>query len=95
MNDPMIRCRGISKSYHKGRTVVTPLENGRALRVTVSIGLAHARPDFDATLDQLLRLADKAMYAAKEGGRNQVRQMRVDAAALADPPPAGSQFGAL
>lgn len=75
--------------------VVTPLENGRALRVTVSIGLAHARPDFDATLDQLLRLADKAMYAAKEGGRNQVRQMRVDAAALADPPPAGSQFGAL
>ena len=26
MNDPMIQCRGVSKSYRKGRTVVTPLE---------------------------------------------------------------------
>jgi putative ABC transport system ATP-binding protein len=26
MNEPMIRCRGISKSYRKGSTVVTPLE---------------------------------------------------------------------
>jgi len=28
MNDPlMIRCRGLTKSYHKGSTLVTPLEN--------------------------------------------------------------------
>ena len=26
MNDPMIQCRGVSKSYRKGSTVVTPLE---------------------------------------------------------------------
>ncbi len=26
MNDPMIRCRGLSKSYRKGNNVVTPLE---------------------------------------------------------------------
>jgi putative ABC transport system ATP-binding protein len=26
MSEPMIQCRGISKSYHKGSTVVTPLE---------------------------------------------------------------------
>lgn len=26
MNQPMIQCRGVSKSYHKGSTVVTPLE---------------------------------------------------------------------
>lgn len=26
MNHPMIQCRGVSKSYHKGETVVTPLE---------------------------------------------------------------------
>ena len=26
MNPPMIQCRGVSKSYHKGGTVVTPLE---------------------------------------------------------------------
>jgi putative ABC transport system ATP-binding protein len=26
MNEIMIQCRGVSKSYHKGKTVVTPLE---------------------------------------------------------------------
>ena len=26
MSEPMIQCRGVSKSYHKGSTVVTPLE---------------------------------------------------------------------
>jgi putative ABC transport system ATP-binding protein len=26
MNLPMIQCRGVSKSYHKGSTIVTPLE---------------------------------------------------------------------
>ncbi len=26
MTEPMIQCRGVSKSYHKGSTVVTPLE---------------------------------------------------------------------
>lgn len=26
MSEPMIQCRGLSKSYHKGNTVVTPLE---------------------------------------------------------------------
>jgi putative ABC transport system ATP-binding protein len=25
--DPFIRCRGLTKSYHKGNTIVTPLEN--------------------------------------------------------------------
>jgi putative ABC transport system ATP-binding protein len=26
MSEPMIQCRGVSKSYHKGSTIVTPLE---------------------------------------------------------------------
>ncbi|MBC8125865.1 MAG: ATP-binding cassette domain-containing protein, partial [Gloeobacteraceae cyanobacterium ES-bin-144] len=26
MSEPMIQCRSVSKSYHKGSTVVTPLE---------------------------------------------------------------------
>ncbi len=26
MNEPMIQCRGVTKSYRKGRTVITPLE---------------------------------------------------------------------
>ncbi len=35
MNEAMIQCRGVSKSYHKGSTVVTPLE---ALDLDVSKG---------------------------------------------------------
>jgi len=35
MSEPMIQCRGISKSYHKGSTVVTPLE---ALHLDVAKG---------------------------------------------------------
>lgn len=35
MNDPMIQCLGISKSYKKGKTVVTPLEK---LDLTVAHG---------------------------------------------------------
>jgi putative ABC transport system ATP-binding protein len=35
MSEPMIQCRGVSKSYHKGNTVVTPLE---ALDLNVAKG---------------------------------------------------------
>jgi putative ABC transport system ATP-binding protein len=35
MNDPMIQCRGLSKSYRKGANVVTPLE---ALNLDVPMG---------------------------------------------------------
>jgi diguanylate cyclase len=42
----------------------------RAISVTVSIGVAAFSP-YD-TVDDLLRRADQAMYAAKHGGRNQV-----------------------
>lgn len=39
--------------------------------ITVSIGIAEAR--FDDTAESLKERADKALYAAKEGGRNQVK----------------------
>jgi len=42
----------------------------RAISVTVSIGVAAFTPD--DTVDDLLRHADQAMYAAKHGGRNRV-----------------------
>ena len=39
--------------------------------LTVSLGVAHF-PTFHADVEQALRLADKALYLAKEQGRNRV-----------------------
>lgn len=44
----------------------------RAIRVTVSIGVAIGRADRPAEFATLRRHADKALYASKHGGRNQV-----------------------
>jgi two-component system, cell cycle response regulator len=43
---------------------------GARIPVTVSVGLASLLPD--ETVDQLMDRADRAMYAAKYGGRNRV-----------------------
>lgn len=45
---------------------------GRALRVTVSIGVASAPAADIATSQDLITRADEALYAAKHGGRNRV-----------------------
>ena len=51
----------------------TPIEwNGTRLMLTISIGMA-ARRDGDGDATPLLERADKALYAAKHGGRNQVQ----------------------
>jgi len=46
---------------------------GQPLRVTPSLGMAIF-PDDGATLTDLLKSADSAMYAAKQGGRAQLRR---------------------
>ncbi len=51
------------------------LPDGRDVAVTVSIGVADLRVDsgfVPDTLEQLLKRADDALYAAKRGGRNRV-----------------------
>ena len=48
-----------------------PLERGNAT-MTISAGVATFRPGSSDDLDTLLVLADKALYAAKAGGRNRV-----------------------
>jgi diguanylate cyclase (GGDEF)-like protein len=40
--------------------------------LTVSIGVATASPDWRCTPEDLVAAADRALYAAKNGGRNQV-----------------------
>lgn len=47
-------------------------EDGVDGRVTVSIGLAVAVPDATMTAEHLLDAADRALYAAKDAGRNRV-----------------------
>ena len=46
------------------------LAGGVSIRVTASLGLAEIGKD--ESVDQLVSRADKALYAAKEGGRNRV-----------------------
>ena len=52
---------------------------GREAVMTVSIGVAAGIVGPDTTLGDIIDDADRALYAAKRGGRNQVRQL--DAAA--------------
>ena len=40
--------------------------------VTVSVGVASLQSEQEETLDGLLKRADEALYAAKNGGRNRV-----------------------
>ena len=58
-----------------------PHEKGVLPIVTASIGVATIRPSAGVGIDQLLDAADKALYSAKQNGRN-----RVVAAASASPP---------
>jgi GGDEF domain-containing protein len=48
------------------------LVTGQALRVTISIGVAIHAGAATTHIDELLRQADQALYAAKRAGRNRV-----------------------
>jgi diguanylate cyclase (GGDEF)-like protein len=53
------------------RTAV-PLVCGEATRVTASIGVNSLVPTLDSSLEDFIGQADKALYTAKETGRNRV-----------------------
>lgn len=47
-------------------------DNGNEIRMTVSAGVASSRGDELTHPDELLRMADRALYEAKDTGRNRV-----------------------
>ncbi|MBE0697506.1 MAG: sensor domain-containing diguanylate cyclase, partial [Anaerolineaceae bacterium] len=51
---------------------VIPLADGRSISVTVSLGIATLS-ETCCRLEELVDRADRAMYAAKQAGRNQVK----------------------
>lgn len=55
---------------HVGETLVETVAG--TIQLTLSIGVAGFDPEKHATVDVLVDSADRAMYAAKQAGRNQV-----------------------
>ena len=52
-------------------------QNGHRIRVTISIGVSSWMPSMKDEFEELVRLADDALYGAKEEGRNRVRTARI------------------
>jgi diguanylate cyclase (GGDEF)-like protein len=71
------RCAGPDDARKVGENILAQLNREfviehNALRISGSIGYA-LYPDHSRDSDELLRLADEAMYEAKSNGRGQVR----------------------
>jgi diguanylate cyclase (GGDEF)-like protein len=62
--------RGLDRPAQKPRSSLAHSTKERPLAVTVSIGAAQARGS--ALPDDVVKAADKALYRAKEGGRNRL-----------------------
>jgi diguanylate cyclase (GGDEF)-like protein len=52
------------------------IDGGRAMKLTVSVGVAELGPDDATSLEALISAADAALYRAKELGRNRIEQAR-------------------
>ena len=70
-----------------GKEIRIAGNNGQSVKVTLSIGIA-AFPDDTTDMDELMKMADDALYRAKTGGKNRIVEYQTsgkDAKASADP----------
>lgn len=68
----MVLMERIRVAIAEGSFDVPTPEGARQISITISSGVAQLEPD--CAVDQVLEKADVALYSAKRGGRNQVRQ---------------------
>ena len=63
------------KSYRQAiQALALPHEGAPHGIVTVSFGVATMAPEREQLAEELVRRADRAMYRAKQGGRNRIEQ---------------------
>lgn len=60
----------VAEKLRSAVAAMTTVWEGEPLQVTVSLGVSSFRPGMD--MDACIKLADEAMYRAKESGRNRV-----------------------
>jgi diguanylate cyclase (GGDEF)-like protein len=70
-----------------------PTPGGERLHITVSIGVATATADGPTTVETLHADADKSLYAAKHGGRNQAVRLGAGPTPAADRSPGSFATG--
>ncbi|NPV74857.1 MAG: diguanylate cyclase [Anaerolineae bacterium] len=63
---------GVAERLRQRIEALPVLEYSQPPRVTVSLGVAASDPGCPSSLDNLLEQADRALYHAKESGRNRV-----------------------
>jgi diguanylate cyclase (GGDEF)-like protein len=57
---------------HEVEDTLIPNANGSDIKITLSIGVTSLQPTVDSSMDAFFSKADKALYNAKEAGRNKV-----------------------
>lgn len=72
VSTPRAGASAVAEDIRKLVTEVALSANGKAVRLTVSIGVAAIVPDAKNSSDMLVAAADRRLYRAKRNGRNQV-----------------------
>ncbi|MHC4985444.1 MAG: GGDEF domain-containing response regulator [Planctomycetota bacterium] len=83
---PVHRAVAVCERIRHQLSLVTSQTEGVEQSLTLSAGVASLKADGPGTLDELLAMADKAMYAAKDAGKDRTLTY---ASIIADPPPQG------